>query len=132
MNRDDGPQLKIFQRMRKQKPLSASAQTQKPVTPSAQNPAAAGKAGDLSWTLDARGVLTIAGAGVVDGFTGTPWTPDNVTSLVIRDGVTGVGLLAFYGHKNLTSVRVPDSVTQIGGCAFQDCAALERVELPTR
>ena len=101
MNRDDAPQLKIFQRMRKQRPLSASAQTQKPVAQSAQNPAASGKAGDLSWTLDNNGALTIAGAGVVDGFTGTPWTPDNGTSLIIRDGVEGVGLLAFYGHKSL-------------------------------
>ena len=106
----EGSQLKIFQRMRKSKPVAAS-----------------GQAEQFSWTLDANGVLTISGAGVIDSLIGTPWNAEKVASVVLKDGVTGVGLLAFCGYPNLKSVKLPDSVSVIGGCAFQDCASLQSV-----
>ncbi len=85
---------------------------------------------DLWWTLDEDGLLTISGSGdMPDYFTNwdQPWfdlNDDPITSVVIEDGVTGVGALAFYGCRNLKTVSIPDSVTTIGRAAFSGCTAL--------
>ena len=54
-----------------------------------------------------------------------PWHSNvgNITSIVIDDGVTGIGYNAFRGCNNasLASVTIPASVTSIGYAAFQLC-----------
>ena len=45
-------------------------------------------------------------------------------SYTISDGVTGIGVYAFWSCTRLTSVTIPGSVTSIGGGAFFDCTNL--------
>jgi len=51
-----------------------------------------------------------------------------LTDLVIPDGVTSIGMCAFYNYTALTSVTIPDSVTSIGDYAFSDCTSLTSIK----
>jgi len=81
---------------------------------------------------DAR-MLTISGAGAIKD-TGNPsarpWDTEAVETVVIEDGVTGIGYGAFQNCGALTSVRIPDSVRYIGMYAFADCPSLTELDLP--
>ena len=46
---------------------------------------------------------------------------EEITDLVIPDGVTSIGWYAFCGCSSLTSVTIPNSVTSIGDGAFDGC-----------
>ena len=52
-----------------------------------------------------------------------------VTDLVIPDGVTSIGGVAFSGCCGLTSVTIPNSVTSIGDQAFYGCSSLTSVTI---
>jgi len=53
-----------------------------------------------------------------------------LTEYTIPDGVTSIGVHAFYRCKSLTSVTIPDSVTSIGDAAFGNCSSLTSVTIP--
>lgn len=48
----------------------------------------------------------------------------NLTSVTIPDGVTTIGLGAFFECSALTNVTIPSSVTSFGNSAFGDCSNL--------
>ena len=50
-----------------------------------------------------------------------------VSNLIIPEGVTSIGTLAFYECDSLTSITIPDSVTSIGKNAFYQCESLESI-----
>ena len=52
-----------------------------------------------------------------------------VKTVVIADSVKSIGKEAFYGCELLNSVVVGDGVTSIGDYAFEDCCCLVEVEL---
>ena len=54
---------------------------------------------------------------------------EEITDLIIPDGVTSIGRNAFSGCSGLTSVTIPDNVTSIGGYAFFCCNGLTSVTI---
>ena len=92
------------------------------------------------WVMDSDGTLTISGTGRISNYdprhetslAPAPWyaVRDYVQSVVIEDGITGIGNYAFYGCEELTSVTIPDGVTDIGDAAFGDCTSLTGVVIP--
>ena len=53
-----------------------------------------------------------------------------ITKVVISDGVTSIGNNAFFECTALTSITIPASVTSIGVWAFRDCHALTSITIP--
>ena len=96
---------------------------------------------NLTWTLNDYGILTISGNGQMDDFSQqssmggstAPWYDyyEQITTVIIHDGVKSIGEYAFSGCSNLVSVAVPNSVTSIGMYAFKYCPSLESVTLPS-
>ena len=93
-----------------------------------------GKYGDnLTWTLSDDGTLTISGTGHMKDIGSSenpPWEADreNITKVVIEDGVTSLGDYAFKGCSNLISVSIPKTAMSINvGHPFEGCTKLESV-----
>ena len=81
---------------------------------------------NLSWYLDADGVLTISGVGKMTD--ASPWKDDlRVTKVIIENGVTSIGNEAFYGCTNMTYVTMADSVLTIGKYSFYNCSKLSEI-----
>ena len=97
-----------------------------------------GTCGDnATWTLTGTGdnlTLTISGSGEIDGYNeGTaPWYSrrTKIRTVVVEDGITYIGGLAFYSLNKLVSVSFPNTKFYIGFRAFSRCASLERIKLP--
>ena len=95
-----------------------------------------GQCGDhLSWSF-ADGILTISGTGDMYDyeviFSTAPWSniSNNITSLIIQNGVTSIGNDAFLRCCNLSSVTLGNDIKSIGEYAFNQCARLTSIELP--
>lgn len=100
---------------------------------------ATGTCGDnLTWTLTENGeadftynsrtyiplTLTITGTGAMTDYTGagdTPWWSNHlaITHLELPEGMTHIGVYAFYNACFVKSVTLPASVTGIGKRAFE-------------
>ncbi len=103
----------------------------------AGTPVARGTCGkNVTWTLDAKGVLTISGTGKMevepDEYSPVEWSDyaDQIKSVVIKPGVTSIVNSAFSVCVNLTSVTIPNSVTSIGDSAFSTCEKLKSITIP--
>ena len=112
----------------------------------------------VKWSFNPEnGKLTISGSGKMANYIspqGVPWYNyrPQITSVVIENGVTSIGDMAFQdcgnlttitftgdsqlksignhafdGCTNLTSITIPTSVTSIGKYAFQECTGLTSV-----
>lgn len=91
----------------------------------------------IQWSLT-DGVLTISGTGAMPDyaypFDDRPWDgqEDEVTSIVIEEGVTRIGSNAFEFMDNVVDVTMADTVTEIGDRAFSDCDSLQSIQLSNR
>ena len=54
----------------------------------------------------------------------------DVKKVVIEDGVTSIGELAFFKCSSLTNITIPDSVTCIEYAAFHGCSSLSSITIP--
>ncbi|MEE0230393.1 MAG: S-layer homology domain-containing protein [Peptococcaceae bacterium] len=107
---------------------------------------AVGSESDVTWKLTQNNedtenptyTLSISGSGAManlnnstetenisDGAGTYPWAKwkDNITKIVIDDGVTSIGSKAFIGYTNVTSVSIGKDVSEIGVGALSQLAA---------
>ena len=82
-----------------------------------------------------NGVLTVIGIGAMaDNIneSSSQWSHSrsDITSIVLNEGVTRIGNLAFPACNNLESVTIPNSVTTISNYAFAYCRSLESINIP--
>ncbi|MDO4619351.1 MAG: S-layer homology domain-containing protein [Lachnospiraceae bacterium] len=88
----------------------------------------------VTWTLDAKGVLTIAGKGAMADYEewGAPWydKQTKIKSVIIKDGVTSVGRCAFLDCTNIEKAVIAGSVTTLEYGAFCGCLKLKKIEIP--
>ena len=83
---------------------------------------------NLTWRMD-NGVLYISGSGAMDDYTygeQGPWEEikDEITSVIVGEGVTAVGAYAFVECPNLTEVSLASSVKELKYAAFGGCSNL--------
>jgi len=82
--------------------------------------------------------LTISGTGAMQDFQAAtsnmaPWQKSGIGGIrivVIEQGVTSIGMCAFYGQNNLTSITIPNSIISIGSLAFQSCFNIQSLIIP--
>lgn len=97
-----------------------------------------GKCGDnLQWSLSSDGVLTIDGTGKMFDYNSVPpynishWYHNtNITTLIVKEGVTSIGDYAFLGCYKISNISFPNSLTSIGYSAFDPCSGLTEITLP--
>ncbi len=105
---------------------------------------ASGWSGYTTWKLTADGVLTVSPSGELyngkcnmrsywkeNGVLTLPWTDyaEDITKVVIEEGVHDLGQMAFYDLPNLVEVELADSVTEIRNYTFKNCKNLTTVNL---
>lgn len=85
---------------------------------------------EINWTLNYdTGELTFSGSGWIFADDNINSISENVKSITIDQGITGINEYAFLRFPNLTSVTVASSVTQIGYGAFAQCPKLVNAEI---
>lgn len=100
-------------------------------------PGTCGSKGDnLTWALDEKNdVLTISRQGDMADYSEdiAPWDDkrESLTSVIIKQGVTGIGAGAFCFCTALSSVTLPDGLKRIGDGAFGGCESLTEIAIPT-
>ena len=62
-----------------------------------------------------------------------PWKSqiNNIKTIVVNSGITGLTEDAFREHNNLTTVSLPEGLTTIGQSAFIWCEALKTINIPS-
>lgn len=98
---------------------------------------ASGTVGEnLTWTLDDTGTFTVSGTGPMEdmGFIDDPYPWEaymsDITSVIIEEGVTYIGIIAFKEATNLTEISIASTVKGLGGRCFSNCDSLEYVFIP--
>ena len=105
---------------------------------------AQGWSGYTTWELTSDGVLTVLPTDQifggetnmknywkVDGVLALPWGEyaDQITKVVIAEGVHDIGQMAFYELPNLVEVVLPESAVEIRNYAFKNCKSLTTINL---
>lgn len=77
----------------------------------------------MHWNISADNVLTISGEGAMPDYSSSvkaPWYSyrSQINSIVVRDGVTGIGAYAFYQLTNVADISLPESLTSLGNLCF--------------
>ena len=92
---------------------------------------------DLNWAFYQGGLLQLFGSGAMydwNNDSDVPWYScrENITDIVLPDGLTNIGNNAFRGCKYVQSVTIPSTMTSIGDWVFAGCSSLGSVEIPER
>ena len=106
---------------------------------------ASGWSGYTTWVLTDNGTLTFTPSEQkledgqtnlknywkVNGVLTLPWSAyaDQITKVVIEEGIHDIGQMAFYELPNLVEVQLPESAVEIRGYAFKNCKSLTTINL---
>ena len=93
-----------------------------------------GSCGDnVTYSLDTEtGVLTISGTGKMKDYSGEDspfYQNSNIKSVIIENGVTSIGNLAFSSCNSLIEVSLPSSIISLGVSAFSGCENLMSISI---
>ena len=105
---------------------------------------ASGWSGYTTWVLTSDGTLTFSPTEQkengqtnlknywkVNGVLTLPWSDyaDQITRVVLEEGIHDIGQMAFYELPNLVEVVLPESAVEIRGYAFKNCRKLTTINL---
>ena len=105
---------------------------------------AEGWSGYTTWILTSDGTLTVspteerwngkcnmANYHKIDGVLTLPWSnyADQITTVVIEEGVNAVGQMAFYELPNLKTVILPESIEEVRNYTFKNVTSLTTINL---
>lgn len=90
---------------------------------------------NLTYVLDANGVLSITGEGEMNRFAdaaSVPWFKYRslITTVSFQGDITGIGAHAFEYCVQLSSVSLPDALTGIAVYSFYQCTSLSSISIP--
>lgn len=83
----------------------------------------------ITYTLKS-GTLTVSGSGECTAAWISAFDADAVKKLVVKNGVTGIGIYAFQNCAALEEVSLPSSLKYISGYGFFNCTSLKSIALP--
>ena len=95
-----------------------------------------GITGDVEWSLDSDGLLSITGNGEMADYSSgfaNPWYTYGLTdifSINVGEGVTHVGNFAFQYCQVAATATLPDGLISIGDRSFEQCQKLLTINLP--
>ena len=86
---------------------------------------------NVSWELYSSGLLRIQGEGAMNSYS-YPWEDykQQITVLLIGEGVTNIGNYAFKNCDSMTSAIIGNGVQEIDYQAFYDCDSLQSIVIP--
>ena len=88
---------------------------------------------EIEWSLE-DGILTISGNGRMADYdeNSTPWNgeKEQITGIVIEEGINRIGDWCFANCSNAKTVSLPEGLIEIGTAAFLNCKGLENIEFP--
>ena len=93
---------------------------------------------NITWALegssDSGYTIRISGSGDTPDYDYTsdiPWYShiNEIKSVIVEDGITGLGKASFYKSTSIQSVKIADSVRSIGDLCFFRNGSLEKIEL---
>ena len=84
------------------------------------------------WSISEDGTLTITSNYYFSKNSSYPWHSQrsDIKNVVIADGVTEIGYVAFQECANLETVSIANSVTTIYDYAFYKCSGLKTINIP--
>ena len=88
----------------------------------------------MTWTFSG-GTLTVSGTGEMYSRNSQytiPWADfkDDITSVIVNEGVSSIGGQTFDSCNNLTSVSLPGTLKSISSYSFSSCKSLEKITIP--
>ena len=90
---------------------------------------------NVSWTLDAQGVMRVSGTGAMPDYgvgNPSPWSARSYDIKRVEvTGFSAIGARAFLGCVNLESVSIESGAVTIKDSAFYGCSSLKQIYLPS-
>lgn len=89
---------------------------------------------NITWKLTSDGTIRLSGTGITENYHSgkpAPWNEyaDEIKTVVIEEGITALGSIAFYACTGIESVVCPNSLQTIGNNAFIKCSSLQTLTL---
>ena len=82
---------------------------------------------EITWTLYDSGTLVIDGSGVTPDLFLCSGHKEDITDVIIGDGITALGERNFFNYPKLRTVTIQGNLSKIGSGAFQGCKELENI-----
>ena len=90
--------------------------------------------GNVKWSYDSStSTLTLSGTGATKNYIDNseqPYRHLGAKTLIVEDGITGLGNCSFSWFTSLKNIDLPDSLINIGEQCFSMCTSLTNIKIP--